>query len=156
MSAARINQFLHENEVLPQSIRHPNLNTNVDGKQLAIEMRNMSFCRSASEAATLNSASHLGAEGPDNLCLSDISLSIPKGELVGVMGNMGSGKTTLIEAIAGEHFQVVKNQDTKGYIAINDRVIHVPNNPWLRSGTIRYDYCFFLCVVSVPSFILCI
>ena len=97
----------------------------------------MSFCRTASEAETFNSAANLGETSPESLCLKDISLAIPKGELVGVMGNMGSGKTTLIEAIAGEHFHAAKHPHVKGYIAVNERVIHVPNNPWLRSGTIR-------------------
>ncbi len=35
------------------------------------------------------------------LCLENISLEVERGELIGVIGHMGSGKSTLIEAIAG-------------------------------------------------------
>lgn len=72
----------------------------------------------------------------DSFCLENVSCAINIGELVGVIGPMGSGKSTFIEAIAGEHLKI------SGKMELNDRAIHVSNNPWLISGTIRENILF--------------
>ena len=36
------------------------------------------------------------------ICLENVSFTVAPGELVGVIGHMGSGKSTLVSAIAGE------------------------------------------------------
>jgi ABC-2 type transport system ATP-binding protein len=39
--------------------------------------------------------------GRDNLALNDVSLSLPQGEIVGLLGENGAGKTTLMKCILG-------------------------------------------------------
>ena len=69
-------------------------------------------------------------------CLEKMDCTIIRGELIGVIGSMGSGKSTFIEALAGEQYHI------KGSMKVQERVIHVPNGPWLRSGTIRDNILF--------------
>jgi ABC-type polysaccharide/polyol phosphate transport system ATPase subunit len=62
-----------------------------------IVLRKCSFIRSSQESAN---------NSPQSLCLENLDCSIRKGELVGVIGHMGSGKSTFIEAVAGEQLKV--------------------------------------------------
>ena len=39
---------------------------------------------------------------PQSVVLENVSCTVRPGELVGVIGHMGSGKSTLVSAIAGE------------------------------------------------------
>ena len=55
---------------------------------------------------------------------------------MGVVGGMASGKSTLISALSGE----IKK--TRGSLNIFDKVVYVPNRPWLKSGTIRDNISF--------------
>jgi ABC-type transport system involved in cytochrome bd biosynthesis fused ATPase/permease subunit len=63
-------------------------------------------------------------------------MAIQRGQLVGIVGGMGSGKSTLISALSGE----IKR--TKGVFHMYDKMIHVPNNPWFKTGTIRDNILF--------------
>ena len=55
---------------------------------------------------------------------------------MGVVGGMASGKSTLISALSGE----IKK--TRGSLNVFDKVVYVPNRPWLKSGTIRDNISF--------------
>ena len=66
--------------------------------------------------------------------LSDMSLSIKTGELEGVIGPVGSGKSAFLDSLLGEM------QRTEGQISVNrpQRGIgFVKQEPWLQQGTIR-------------------
>lgn len=78
-------------------------------------------------------------EDDDVFALYNINLSIQKGQLIGVMGKIGSGKTLLLDGILAE---ITK---TSGIIAVNDDhkgFGYVKQNPWLQRGTIRDNILF--------------
>jgi phospholipid/cholesterol/gamma-HCH transport system ATP-binding protein len=54
----------------------------------------------------------------DRLILSDLSLEIPRGKVVAIMGGSGSGKTTLIRLMSGQY------KPNKGKLEVLDK--HVP------------------------------
>ncbi len=58
----------------------------VDEKQAALVLQNCAFSRN-----TINEPGKNGKTG-----LNDVSLTIKKGELVGLLGGMASGKSTLV------------------------------------------------------------
>ncbi|GAB2293670.1 ABC transporter C member 13, variant 2 [Dionaea muscipula] len=70
------------------------------------------------------------------LRLFDVSLSIPKASLVVVVGEVGSGKSSLLNAILGEMQQIC------GWVHKNGSVAYVPQVPWIFSGSIRDNIIF--------------
>lgn len=78
--------------------------------------------------------------------LVDLSLEIPTGELVTVLGPNGMGKSTLLSTMAGilapqegyvEFDGVRRRSSPEGELAIRKRVAYLPDKPWLpvaRSG----------------------
>src|SRR5262245_50188817 len=50
--------------------------------------------------------------------VSDVDLSVDRGEIVGLMGDNGAGKSTMIKLIAGNY------PPTSGEIVIDDEVVH--------------------------------
>ena len=101
----------------------------------AIVMRECSFIRYVDE--TLDEVGKPQAQQQQQqVCLDRVSLEVERGELIGVIGHMGSGKSTLVEALAGE--QVLLS----GQLQVSERVMHVPNTPWLKGGTIRENILF--------------
>uniref|UniRef100_A0A2P2M4L9 ABC-type xenobiotic transporter n=2 Tax=Rhizophora mucronata TaxID=61149 RepID=A0A2P2M4L9_RHIMU len=71
-----------------------------------------------------------------NLVLNSVTLCLPKGSLVAVIGEVGSGKSSLLCAILGEMQQI------SGLIWSSGSVAYVPQVPWIQSGTIRDNVLF--------------
>ena len=55
-------------------------------------------------------------QGPQTCGLSDISLTINKGEIIGIIGRNGSGKSTLLRTMAGIY------KPDEGWIGINGQI----------------------------------
>jgi ATP-binding cassette subfamily C (CFTR/MRP) protein 1 len=70
--------------------------------------------------------------------LSDIHLNIKKGELVGVVGTVGSGKSSLLTAILGEMYL------TEGSLAIanGQRIAYCDQRPWIVNATVKDNILF--------------
>lgn len=69
--------------------------------------------------------------------LEDINLEVKTGELVGVFGRVGCGKTSLISAMVGEMIR------TEGTVDVFGSVAYAPQNPWILSTTVRDNITFF-------------
>ena len=72
--------------------------------------------------------------------LKDITLQIKKGSFVGIFGEIGSGKSTLINAIMN-NFDILNSDEKK--IKLNGKIAYVPQNPWILNDTIRNNILFF-------------
>lgn len=68
--------------------------------------------------------------------LQDINLAIPKGQLVGVFGLVGCGKSSFLNTMLGEMDLV------EGSIDIDGEVAYVPQSAWIIHGTIRKNITF--------------
>ncbi|KAF8586432.1 metal resistance protein YCF1 [Ramaria rubella] len=68
--------------------------------------------------------------------LQGIDLTVRKGELVGVLGRVGAGKTSLLSAIIGEM------QRTDGTVILSGTVAYCPQTPWIMSTTVRENILF--------------
>ncbi len=75
--------------------------------------------------------------GWDDETLHDISFDLKQNEILGVIGPVGSGKTSLLMALLGE-MPNVKN----GEIDINGSVFYVSQEPWVFPATIRENILF--------------
>lgn len=72
--------------------------------------------------------------------LKDITLQIKKGSFVGIFGEIGSGKSSLINAIMN-NFDILNSDEKK--IKLNGKIAYVPQNPWILNDTIRNNILFF-------------
>ena len=87
--------------------------------------------------------------GPDRLILSDVTFTIPLGQTVAVVGETGSGKTTIArlllrfyDPVAGEiSIGGVNIQDVSRY-ALRQRIGVVPQETVLFNDTLRYNIAY--------------
>ncbi|WAR56973.1 hypothetical protein PtB15_8B17 [Puccinia triticina] len=68
--------------------------------------------------------------------LSDISLSVPKGDLLAVVGRVGSGKSSLLSGILGEMYKL------SGKVELRGKVAYAAQTPWLLSATVKDNILF--------------
>ncbi len=81
---------------------------------------------------------------PDRLCLSSIDLSIPSGSVVGILGETGSGKSSLVQLVPRLYDATVGTVEVGGVdvrqydlYALRDAVAMVLQKNELFSGTIK-------------------
>ncbi|KAG8872786.1 hypothetical protein FRC20_009062 [Serendipita sp. 405] len=68
--------------------------------------------------------------------LEGIDLTVGPHDLVAVLGRVGSGKTSLLSAIAGEMHK------SDGVVVVRGSVAYCPQNPWIMSATVRDNILF--------------
>ena len=72
--------------------------------------------------------------------LKDINLKVEKGDLIGIVGSVGDGKTCLLNAILS-NLDVLKNP-LKEKIRINGSIAYVPQKAWILNETVRNNIIF--------------
>ncbi|KAG8218181.1 multidrug resistance-associated protein 1 [Butyriboletus roseoflavus] len=82
--------------------------------------------------------------------LEGINLTVRKGELVGILGRVGAGKSSLLSAIIGDMRKM------EGDLVLSGSVAYAAQNPWILSATVRdnilfsheYDESFYNLVIE--------
>lgn len=70
------------------------------------------------------------------IILKDLNLTIPAGKLTAIIGSVGSGKTSLLNAMLGEMKTV------SGKVRRNGTVGYVPQTAWIYNGRLRDNILF--------------
>ncbi|XP_022702909.1 multidrug resistance-associated protein 1-like isoform X1 [Varroa jacobsoni] len=117
VSLKRIRKFLEADEVDPCVIQEDGLDENEE-----IALKNATFAWT----------------DEDDSILSDVSLSIKKGELVAVVGSVAAGKSSLIQAIIGEMNLISGSIHKKR----TSQIAYVPQQAWILNNTIRKNILF--------------
>lgn len=86
---------------------------------MAIVFQNVSCSWSSSSVAELN------------IVLRDISLQLQKGLFIAIVGEVGSGKSSLLNTVIGE------TRVISGSISSCGSIAYVPQVPWILSGSLR-------------------
>ena len=118
IAVTRINRFLCAEETVEEDIEVPELVEN------AIEIKNADFSWDYDEADEFGG-------------LYDISLDVKQGELVIITGVIGSGKTSLLNAIAG----IMPRQH--GMLKMNGSCLFC-GVPWIQNATVKENILFGL------------
>ncbi|WKX94652.1 hypothetical protein Q1695_011711 [Nippostrongylus brasiliensis] len=72
----------------------------------------------------------------ENNTLQDINLGAEQGSFVAVVGQVGSGKSSLLNALLGEMGKL------RGRIGLHGKVAYVPQVPWIQNMTLRDNILF--------------
>ncbi|KAH9849408.1 multidrug resistance-associated ABC transporter [Lenzites betulinus] len=68
--------------------------------------------------------------------LKDVKLKIPKGSFVAIVGRVGSGKSSLLQALIGEM------RKTRGDCTFSSTAAYVPQSAWIMNATLRQNVVF--------------
>ena len=68
--------------------------------------------------------------------LHDVNISIRQGTLTAIVGNVGSGKSSLLSAIIGEMVRV------SGEVFCNGSIAYCAKQPWIQISTIQDNILF--------------
>ncbi|KAI1798261.1 multidrug resistance-associated ABC transporter [Ganoderma leucocontextum] len=68
--------------------------------------------------------------------LKGIKLKIPKGSFVAIVGRVGSGKSSLVQALIGEM------RKTRGQCTFSSPVAYVPQTAWIMNATLQQNIVF--------------
>ncbi|KAI9463348.1 ABC transporter [Lactarius psammicola] len=68
--------------------------------------------------------------------LKNIDLRVPRGQLVAIVGAVGSGKTSLLQGLIGDM------RRTEGSVRVGGSVAYCSQSAWIQNATIRDNICF--------------
>ncbi|KAH9013509.1 ABC transporter [Lactarius pseudohatsudake] len=68
--------------------------------------------------------------------LKHIVLRVPRGQLVAIVGAVGSGKTSLLQGLIGDM------RRSEGSVRVGGSVAYCPQSAWIQNATIRDNICF--------------
>ncbi|CAA7408092.1 unnamed protein product [Spirodela intermedia] len=114
-------ELFHEDDSLPIS--------NVEGNGADLRHMDVIF----QDAECVWSSSNQEAQ---NVVLNCVNLRIPRGFLVAVIGEVGSGKSAMLNSILGEMRLL------RGSISSHGTITYVPQVPWIMSGSVRNNILF--------------
>lgn len=72
--------------------------------------------------------------------LQDVNIAIPARKLTMIIGDIGSGKTSLLYAILNE---MTPEPMRNPLINVNGTIAYAPQKPWIMAGTVRENILFF-------------
>lgn len=131
-STKRIQTFLLAEEAAEDAERD-------DDAKAAIVVQDASF----TWERTQRPSSRPGSSGsPDTVTLADpfqmagLSLTVGRSELVGVIGSVGSGKSSLLSALAGDM------RKTAGRVTFGAQRAFCPQYAWVQNATVRDNILF--------------
>ncbi|CAN3364922.1 metal resistance protein Ycf1p [Diutina catenulata] len=123
VAISRLTKFLNGAELQSDAVTHaPAASKQGD---VAVTIKNGTFLWSK-------------AKGDQNykVALSNITFKAKKGDLHCVVGRVGSGKSSLIQAILGDLYKL------DGDVTIHGKVAYVSQVPWIMNGTIKDNVLF--------------
>ncbi|KAF5360291.1 hypothetical protein D9758_009169 [Tetrapyrgos nigripes] len=68
--------------------------------------------------------------------LKGLKLSVPRGSFVAIVGRVGSGKSSILQALIGEM------RKTRGEVVFGGSVAYVPQTPWIRNASLKDNVLF--------------
>jgi ATP-binding cassette subfamily C (CFTR/MRP) protein 1 len=119
VAAGRLSTFLMADELQDDAVER--LPSAKKTGEVAVQLRNASFT--------------WGTTG-DAECLRDIDYESRKGMLSCIVGRVGAGKTSLLQAIMGDLHK------SNGNVMIRGTVAYVAQNAWIMNASVRHNILF--------------
>jgi ABC-type multidrug transport system fused ATPase/permease subunit len=135
VSLERLQAFLHSEEV-PKQYVFPSTAQEIEGLGVDLDSA-MDFQIHDPHISIRNGEFNWDVEGPhEQSTLSGVNLNISKGQLVCIVGPVGSGKTSLLNCILGEIAKV------GGTVEVDGRICYAPQAPFLQHASVRENILF--------------
>eukprot|EP01130_Rhizamoeba_saxonica_P010479 TRINITY_DN4290_c0_g2_i1.p1 TRINITY_DN4290_c0_g2~~TRINITY_DN4290_c0_g2_i1.p1 ORF type:complete len:1213 (-),score=271.96 TRINITY_DN4290_c0_g2_i1:21-3659(-) len=131
VSLKRVNKFLRKEEIIKNignDSEYAVVFDNVTSSYFENEMEDKGANEDSEES---NAISYVDESFESKIVLEHIKLSIKEGELIAIIGRVGSGKSSLIKSILGEMKINEGNVYVNGSYAFSDQI------SWIRNQTIR-------------------
>jgi ABC-type multidrug transport system fused ATPase/permease subunit len=74
------------------------------------------------------------------LTLTDINFSVKRGEMVAIIGDIGSGKSSIMYSLLGE--MKFKESLPRPRVAVNGTISLVTQKPWIINDTVQNNILF--------------
>ena len=111
-----------------------------DAKQLKADQRDAKKAKRNSnndpQTATTDKYRRSAAASDNVFSIDNLSLKISRNELVAVIGSVGSGKTSLLAALAGDM------RKTSGTITLGSSRAFCPQSAWIQNATVKENILF--------------
>lgn len=119
VAVGRLTSFFTAEELQPDAVitKEPALHNG----DVSVQVRNASFTWDRKESRR---------------CLENISIEARRGELSCVIGRVGSGKSSLLQAMLGDIWKI------HGEIVMHGSVAYVAQQPWIMNATVRDNIVF--------------
>ncbi|XP_018575091.1 multidrug resistance-associated protein 4-like [Anoplophora glabripennis] len=117
----RLQEFMMNEEFVPISFSQNNNNSNyiIDKNAISLKQLTAKWHASSTDSA-----------------LTNINLNVPRGRLIGIIGPVGCGKSSLLQTILGEL------EVASGTIQINGTMSYASQEPWVFAATVRQNILF--------------
>ena len=102
-------------------------------KKVRFPSKDNTNVEAAAISADASSLEKAGQQAEEVFQVRDISMEIPRGLLVAVVGPVGSGKTSLLQGLIGEM------RKTSGSIIFGGSVGYCPQSAWIQVGASFFD-----------------
>lgn len=114
VSLGRINDYLRSDDLDPMAVQSD------ASQEEAVKVEDASFAWSRGSSATLK----------------NITVSVPKGSLVAIVGSVGSGKSSLLSACLGDMVKL------KGSVTVCGSLAYSPQQAWIQNASVRNNILF--------------
>uniref|UniRef100_A0A672T498 ABC-type glutathione-S-conjugate transporter n=1 Tax=Sinocyclocheilus grahami TaxID=75366 RepID=A0A672T498_SINGR len=119
VSLKRLGKFLCQDELKPDNVTRESFKS---GERSLVDKH---YC---------NGTFSWSKDGPP--CLKRISVRVPCGSLVAVVGHVGSGKSSLLSAMLGE------TEKRSGAVSVKGSSAYVPQQAWIQNASLQDNILF--------------
>ncbi|QRG38744.1 hypothetical protein FDK38_003162 [Candidozyma auris] len=123
VAISRLTKFLTGSELQPNAVtKLPKASTL---GEVAVSIKNGTFLWSKKKG-----------EESYKVALSNINMSVKKGELDCIVGRVGSGKSSIIQSLLGDLYKL------DGEVKVRGKVAYVSQVPWIINGSVKENILF--------------
>ena len=129
-SLARLTKFFNSEEVVDYVERGDGDGEDGIHSDSVVAIKDGSFSWTCTSSTSIDNTNEESSSSSSKI-LKNINLDVKKGELVAVIGSVGSGKTMLLNALLGELYK------STGQVRVKGEVAYVPQQAWIPNETFR-------------------
>lgn len=101
----------------------------------AVNVEHASFCWATIQDPSTEDESHSEESRAEPFAIRELSMSIPRGQLVAIVGPVGSGKSSLLQGLLGEMRSI-------GAVEFGGRLGYCQQSSFIQNATIRSNILF--------------